>query len=97
MSESTTYAVPPVERALKLLRHIGAGDPVINVSRIAAALGINRTTLIRLLHTLEAERFIERRPDGVGWRLASAPSPWRRRRWRSRISCASAPRCCRRW
>ena len=69
MSESTTYAVPPVERALKLLRHIGAGDPVINVSRSAAALGINRTTLIRLLHTLEAERFIERRPDGVGWRL----------------------------
>ncbi|PZP44380.1 MAG: IclR family transcriptional regulator [Azospirillum brasilense] len=69
MSEATTYAVPPVERALKLLRHIGAGDPVINVSRSASALGINRTTLIRLLHTLEAERFIERRPDGVGWRL----------------------------
>ncbi|UPG73190.1 IclR family transcriptional regulator [Roseomonas gilardii subsp. gilardii] len=69
MSESTTYAVPPVERALKLLRHIGAGDPVINVSRSAAALGINRTTLIRLLHTLEAERFIEKRPGGVGWRL----------------------------
>lgn len=68
MSDSG-YTVPPVERALRLLRHIGEGDPVINVSRSAAALGINRTTLIRLLHTLEAERFIEKRPDGVGWRL----------------------------
>ena len=65
----TVYTVPPVERALRLLRHIGAGDTVANVSRTAASLGINRTTLIRLLHTLEAERFIERRPEGAGWRL----------------------------
>ena len=40
-----------------------------NLSRAAGVLGINRTTLLRLLHTLEAERFIERLPDGSGYRI----------------------------
>lgn len=62
------YTVPPVERALKLLRHIAAGDAVTNMSVTARALGISRTTIIRLMATLEAERMIERREDG-GWRL----------------------------
>jgi DNA-binding IclR family transcriptional regulator len=63
------YTVPPVERALKLLRHIAAGDSVANMSVTARALGISRTTMIRLIATLEAERMIERREDGAGWRL----------------------------
>jgi DNA-binding IclR family transcriptional regulator len=65
----STYAVPPVERALKLLRHIASGDAVTNMSVTARALGISRTTIIRLVATLEAERMIERREDGGGWRL----------------------------
>ena len=64
-----TYISPPVQRAARLLRHIAEGDPVTNMSSTARALGINRTTLIRLLHTLEAERFIEPRPEGTGWRI----------------------------
>lgn len=63
------YGVPPVERALKLLRHIAAGDAVTNMSVTARELGISRTTIIRLIATLEAERMIERRGDGLGWRL----------------------------
>jgi DNA-binding IclR family transcriptional regulator len=63
------YVVPPVQRALRLLRHIADGDPVITPSRTARDLGINRTTLMRLLTTLEAERMIERRHDGEGYRL----------------------------
>jgi DNA-binding IclR family transcriptional regulator len=66
---STIYAVPPVARALKLLRHIAAGDNVSNMSVTARALGISRTTLIRLIATLEAERMIERRTDGSGYAL----------------------------
>ncbi len=65
-----TYISPPVQRAAKLLRHIAEGDPVINMAHTARALGINRTTLVRLLHTLQAERFIE--PVGTasgGWRI----------------------------
>ncbi|MGE0627615.1 MAG: IclR family transcriptional regulator [Hyphomicrobiaceae bacterium] len=57
------YSVPPVVRAIKVLRHIAAGRSVSNQSQAARALGINRTTLLRLLRTLEAEGFIERIPD----------------------------------
>ena len=47
------YISPPVQRAALLLRHIAEGDSVANMSRTARELGINRTTLIRLLHTLD--------------------------------------------
>ena len=40
-----------------------------NMSRTARELGINRTTLLRLLHALESERFIEPRSEGEGWRI----------------------------
>jgi len=63
------YASPPVQRAARLLRYIAEGDAVTNMSETARALGINRTTLVRLLHTLSAERFIEPRPGGNGWRI----------------------------
>lgn len=63
------YQSPPVQRAARLLRHIAEGDAVTNMSVTARALGINRTTLVRLLHTLNAERFIEPRPGGNGWRI----------------------------
>jgi DNA-binding IclR family transcriptional regulator len=58
-----------VQRAARLLRHIADGDPVTNMAATARALGINRTTLLRLLHTLEAERFIEPLGDRPGWRI----------------------------
>jgi DNA-binding IclR family transcriptional regulator len=64
-----TYLSPPVQRAARLLRHIAEGDSVANISRTARELGINRTTLLRLLHTLESERFIEPRGEGLGWRI----------------------------
>ncbi|MCC0074321.1 MAG: IclR family transcriptional regulator [Rhodobacter sp.] len=67
--ESAAYSVPPVHRAFTLLRHIAAGGRCRNASATARELGINRTTLIRLLHTLEAERMIESVDDGLSWQL----------------------------
>lgn len=64
-----TYSVPPVHRAFTLLRHIASGGRCRNASATARDLGINRTTLIRLLHTLEAERMIESDDDGLSWQL----------------------------
>ena len=64
-----TYLSPPVQRAASLLRHIAEGDRVTNMSRTARTLGINRTTLLRLLRTLEAERFIESDPERGGWKI----------------------------
>ncbi len=63
------YSVPPVHRAFRLLRHIAQGGQCRNASATARELGLNRTTLIRLLHTLEAEGMIESQDDGASWQL----------------------------
>lgn len=64
------YLSAPVQRAARLLRHVADGNPAANMAHAARELGINRTTLLRLLHTLEAERLIEPRGAGMpGWRI----------------------------
>src|SRR5262249_26137729 len=63
------YIAPPVQRAVRLIRHVAEGNPVHNMSETAKLLKINRTTLLRLLHTLEAEGFVERRPSGAGYQV----------------------------
>lgn len=68
-TEVPQYSVPPVHRAFRLLRHIAQGDPCRNASATARQLGLNRTTLIRLLHTLEAEGMIESLDGGGSWQL----------------------------
>lgn len=68
-AEDSAYLSPPVQRAARLLRHIAEGDTVTNMAATARALGINRTTLLRLLTTLEAERFIEPIGPNAGWRI----------------------------
>lgn len=68
-SDPKSYSVPPVERAIKLLRHIGDGNTCRNLSTASKALGINRTTLIRLIHTLLDARMIEEIAKGAGYRL----------------------------
>ena len=63
------YSVPPVERAISLLRHIGSGKKCRNLSTTSKELKINRTTLIRLIHTLGENRMIEEIEEGAGYRL----------------------------
>ena len=67
--KTTAYEVPPVRRAIAVLKYIGAGNTCANISKSAKELGINRTTLIRLLHTLREERMIEERDENAGFRL----------------------------
>ena len=64
-----SYSVPPVERAIRLLRYVGDGNTCRNLSTASRDLGINRTTLIRLIHTLLKERMIEETAEGAGYRL----------------------------
>jgi DNA-binding IclR family transcriptional regulator len=61
--------VPAVQSALRLLRHLAEGDPVVTPAQTAKHLGINRTTLGRILSTLEAEGMIEKRHHGGGYSL----------------------------
>src|ERR1700704_5835723 len=68
-STAGRYIAPPVQRAVRLIRHVAEGNPVLNMSETAKTLKINRTTLLRLLHTLEVEGFVERRPNGAGYQI----------------------------
>jgi DNA-binding IclR family transcriptional regulator len=68
---STHYSVPPVSRAFALLHYIGEGNRCRNASQAAKAIGINRTTLIRLLVALQEERMIEKIPEDGGYRLGT--------------------------
>lgn len=68
-SETSAYGIPAVDKAIKLLHHISEGESVANLSHTAAALRINRTTLMRLLASLEAGRFVEKKPYGVGYQI----------------------------
>lgn len=68
-SPQKAYSVPPVERAIRLLRYIGDGNSCRNLSTASRDLSINRTTLIRLIHTLLEERMIEETSEGAGYRL----------------------------
>jgi DNA-binding IclR family transcriptional regulator len=68
-SSTALYIAPPVQRAVRLIRHVAEGNAVVNMSETAKALKINRTTLLRLLHTLEAEGFLEKRPGGAGYQV----------------------------
>ena len=63
------YIAPPVQRAVRLIRHVAEGNAVLNMSETAKTLKINRTTLLRLLHTLEVEGFLERRPGDAGYQV----------------------------
>src|SRR5438876_12120024 len=66
------YISPPVQSAVRLIRHVAEGNTVLNMSETAKTLKINRTTLIRLLHTLEVEGFLERRANGAGFQVGLA-------------------------
>lgn len=70
-STEPNYLVPPVMRAIALIRHVAAGNRCRNTSRTAKALNINRTTLIRLLATLEMEGILEPLPDDGGYQLGT--------------------------
>jgi IclR family transcriptional regulator, KDG regulon repressor len=57
-------------RGLKLLDVIAAGREGVPVRDLAAAMGLPRSIVQRLLYTLEAEGYLERHPSHVGYRLA---------------------------
>jgi DNA-binding IclR family transcriptional regulator len=63
------YAIPSVERAFQVLRYMGQGNRCRNLSKVSKELGINRTTLIRLIHSLLRLRMIEEIEEGAGYRL----------------------------
>jgi DNA-binding IclR family transcriptional regulator len=58
MSES----IRAVERALDVLMCFSSQTPELSMTQISEMVGINKSTVHRLLATLEGKRFVERDP-----------------------------------
>ncbi|WP_260402095.1 IclR family transcriptional regulator [Peribacillus simplex] len=67
-----TSSVQAVERALALLKIIAASNTPVLASGLVAKTKLNRTTVWRLLATLEGQDFIERDPITKGYQLGYA-------------------------
>lgn len=67
---SDRYFVNSLGRGLRYLERLAESETPMNLSRIAEALGHNRATAFRFLHTLERLEFIERDPVAKTYRLS---------------------------
>ena len=61
---SKVGGVAAVDRALSVLLAFGPGDSHLSLGDLAARTGLYKSTLLRLLVSLEAAQFISRTPDG---------------------------------
>jgi DNA-binding IclR family transcriptional regulator len=66
------YTVPGLERGLRILGEFSRKEPVLTPPEIARRLGVPRSTVFRLLMTLESMGFVERTDDGRAYRLGLA-------------------------
>ena len=55
-------AIRAVERALEVLMCFSSQTPELSMTQISEMIGINKSTVHRLLATLEGKRFVERNP-----------------------------------
>lgn len=70
--DSDRYTVPGLERGLRILGEFSRREPVLTAPEIARRLGVPRSTVFRLLVTLENMGFVERTQDGRAHRLGLA-------------------------
>ncbi|MDP5008883.1 MAG: IclR family transcriptional regulator, partial [Glaciimonas sp.] len=66
------YSVPGLERGLRILMEFSARDPVLSAPELASRLDIPRSTVFRILQTLESLGFLERGQDERHFRLGVA-------------------------
>lgn len=66
------YTVPGLERGLRILLEFSRDEPTLTAPELARRLGVPRSTVFRLLVTLENMGFVERTPDGRSHRLGLA-------------------------
>lgn len=71
-ADADRYTVPGLERGLRILAEFSRREPVLTAPEIARRLGVPRSTVFRLLVTLENMGFVERTGDGRAHRLGLA-------------------------
>jgi DNA-binding IclR family transcriptional regulator len=68
-SEPRETGIQSVRRAASLLRAFGSGAPELGVSELGRRLNLHKSTVSRLLATLESEGLLERAPGTEKYRL----------------------------
>ena len=68
-SAGETRAASVVSHALRVLRCFSVDEPMLGVTEIAARVGLHKSTVSRLLATLEQENVVERDPQSRRYRL----------------------------
>ncbi|MDR3397310.1 MAG: IclR family transcriptional regulator [Pandoraea sp.] len=71
-TSETRYLVPGLERGLRILTQFSPREAVFSAPELSQRLGIPRTTVFRLLQTLEAMGFLERAGSEKNFRLGVA-------------------------
>lgn len=66
---SEEYLLSSVRNALRILRSFSEDETEKRVSKLAVELGIGKSTVSRLLATLESEGFARRDPESQKWQL----------------------------
>lgn len=64
-----TSSVQSVERALQILSCFTVEEKLLSVGEISAKLALPKSTVVRLLHTLKSQRFIEQDADTQRYKL----------------------------
>lgn len=62
--DSDRYTVPGLERGLRILGEFSRQESILTAPELARRLGVPRSTVFRLLVTLEKMGFVERTDDG---------------------------------
>jgi len=70
--EIVKYSVPGLERGLRILSEFTRENPVLTAPELARRLDVPRTTVFRLLITLESLGFVEKAPNGREYQLGTA-------------------------
>jgi DNA-binding IclR family transcriptional regulator len=71
-SSDSGYRVPGLERGLRILTEFSPREPVLGAPELSRRLNIPRTTVFRLLQTLESLGFLERADKDRNFRLGVA-------------------------
>lgn len=66
------YTVPALERGLKVLAEFSREDSILGAPELARRLDLPRSTIFRILSTLESMGYLERSESGRDYRLGRA-------------------------
>jgi IclR family acetate operon transcriptional repressor len=67
--EKSSLSIQSVDRAVALLQALGADSPTPRVTELAQLLGLHKSTVSRLLSTLEKHGLVEQDPETKWFRL----------------------------